>query len=151
MSEDNLAKIQTTLQNSLIKGWEEFITNPLLFENYRRFHEFIHGAGFSESGFRQVIADPAYGGAARIVGRYFPQTARKLGISFDVHFPGNFSESHETEEDGSPVRHFSFLAYDHKISLPLYRVTLSFTHLHREFGFPKPPRVNIQRLEDRVQ
>lgn len=140
---DLIAKVQKDLQESLIEGWKEFMTSKDL-NTYKEFFSFILQAGFDESIYRKIIPNPAYDNAAKLIGKPFLETARKLEIHFDEIFPGNFTASKEIEKADYEIRQFHLKAY-YK-SKPLCLFLLTFPHQHDRLDFPTPPELEIEKL-----
>ena len=131
------------LQDSLVKGWQDFNTSDNL-KILNGFFEFILGAGFDESEYRKAIPNPAYDNGAKLIGKPFLETARKFEVHFDEIFPGSFSESKEAQKEGFDVRFFKLKAFYH--NKPLCLFLLKFPHFHDKFGFPLSPELEILEL-----
>jgi hypothetical protein len=138
-----IAEIHKKLQDSLVLGWKSF-RGSKDFKIYEKFFEYLLKAGFDESEYRKIIPNPAYDNAAKLIGKPFLQTARKLGIYFDEIFPGNFAESKELTKGNYEVRQFRLTAYFN--NQPLCWFLLSFSHLHNELDFPYPPELKVEKL-----
>lgn len=132
--------IYPKLQDSLVQGWQEFNRSEIA-NLYSKFFEFILAAGFDESEYRKVIPNPAYDNAAKLIGKYFLEVARKYNIQFDEIFPGSFAASQESQQGDIEIRQFQLQAFvDQK---PLCLLLLKFPHLHKKFGFPLPPKLEV--------
>lgn len=105
------------------------------------FFEFILAAGFDESEYRKVIPNPAYDNAAKLIGKYFLEVARKYNIQFDEIFPGSFAASQECQQGDIEIRQFQLQAFVSE--KPLCLLLLNFPHLHKKFGFPLPPKLEV--------
>ncbi|MEH2252502.1 hypothetical protein [Nostoc sp.] len=131
------------LQDSLVKGWQDFNTSDNL-KIFNGFFEFILRAGFDESEYRKTIPNPAYDNGAKLIGKPFLETARKFEVHFDEIFPGSFSESQEAQKEGFDVRLFKLQAFYR--NKPLCLFLLKFPHYHEKFGFPLSPELEILEL-----
>ncbi|PSO99391.1 MAG: hypothetical protein BRC47_16015 [Cyanobacteria bacterium QS_7_48_42] len=85
VTNDFVQEVQTELQESLVQGWKNFLGSKD-FKVYQDFFLFLSQAGFDESYYRTLIPNPAYDNAAKLMGKPFLETARKLGIHFDEIF-----------------------------------------------------------------
>ncbi|PSO86982.1 MAG: hypothetical protein BRC41_05670 [Cyanobacteria bacterium QH_9_48_43] len=138
VTNDFVKEVQTELQESLVQGWKNFLGSKDL-KVYQDFFLFLSQAGFDESYYRTLIPNPAYDNAAKLMGKPFLETARKLGIHFDENFPGEFTTSKEKLKNDCEVRCFYLKAYYHSRFLCLF--VLAFSHQHDRLYFPYPPEL----------
>ena len=138
VSDIEIEEICHVLQESLIKGWNEFRKSSL-FKEYSKLANMIN---WYKSGLREIIPYPAYQLSSQQIGRYFIKQSRELGISFDEIFPGNFEESKENKNSKRSGREFHLTAYIN--GKPLGIIYFYFSHLHRGFDFPEPPKIRIK-------
>ncbi|MFN6473164.1 MAG: hypothetical protein RMY36_026340 [Nostoc sp. SerVER01] len=139
-------KIYPKLNESLRKGWEDF-NGGEEYKLFNDFFEFLLQAGFDESHYRKSIPNPAYDNAAKIIGKYFLETAIEFEIYFDDIFPGNFSMSEEVYGEDFVIREFHLNAFYR--NQPLYLLSIKFPHDHQKFGFPLPPELEIVKLYEK--
>ncbi len=139
-----LLLINEKLQEALTRGWKEFREGENL-KLFQEFSNFINGANFYESKWRNIIPNPAYDNAAKLIGKYFLKTAVELGLQFDTLFPGDFQNSKEFNIGSEEARQFSLTGYSQ--SRAICNIIITFTHLHGDqFDFPTTPQVKVALL-----
>lgn len=133
---------QLLLQASLDKGWQEFKDS----ENFLICEELSHKMDWwYTSKYFGVIPNPSHWYSSQIAAKYFLIEVGKLGIYFDNIYPGDFSESIESERnDGLDVRKFQLTAFHY--DQPICVFQLDFIHDHEKFYFLYPPQLSIFEL-----
>lgn len=135
-------KIQKLLQESLLKGWQEFQKD----EAYKLLADYsdeLRKSGFFESKFRKIIPHPGHDNAAKKIGKYFLSTLIELEMNVDQFFPGDFDKSTESSTPEYELRNFYMTVYKKQKAICLLKI--SYPHGHSSFVFPAPPTVTIEK------
>jgi len=143
MNNKTIEEIHQELQQSLIQGWKSFKVSDD-FEILKDFFQFIIDAGFYDGKWENVLPNPAYDNAAKLIGMPFLEAARKLDVTFKEIFPGKFSQSTEIKVNKNESRQFKLEAF-HK-NQPLCSFSITFSHSHDKLDFPSPPQLKIEKI-----
>ena len=136
----SIARLQRELEMALVRGWKNFTQSPE-YNTLSGFLKFLSKAGFFESEFYRIVANPAYHFAAQCIGEQFLETARRHGVYFAEIFPGDFAASRQVKDGAVYSRRFTLTAYRGRRRLCCF--SLNFRHRHDRLEFPSPPQLRL--------